>query len=272
MIDENIRQLQKKEMDILNAFISVCEKNKLKYYAVGGTLLGAVRHKGFIPWDDDMDVAMPRKDYEKFLHIFYKDLPENIKVLHYTNGENVYFYPMKLQNTDVKVTEQRLEETDSISYLSIDVFPIDGYPNKRSKQALYKLKYYYYKMLIGFCNVNILRKNVDRPFYERVIIKFAKLFRLNRILKLKKQQDKFDKLLKSTMGEECKLVGDISGAYGFREFVPVSYFGKGTKLDFEDIKINCPCKYDKYLKRIYGDYMQLPPEDKRVAGHLKIVE
>ena len=82
----------------------------------------------------------------------------------------------------------------------------------------------------------------------------------------------FDKVFKSTKGKKCKLVGDISGRYGFREFVPVSYFGKPERLMFEDIMIHVPKEYDKYLTRIYGDYMTLPPEEARVSDHIKIVE
>ncbi len=270
MSNSKLREIQLKELDILKDFIRVCEKNNLRYYAVGGTLLGAVRHDGFIPWDDDMDVAMPRKDYDRFLEQFRYDLSERYDVEHFSIQDDVYFYPLKIRDLETRVKEQRLGE-NSVSYLSIDVFPIDGYPNERFAQFIYKIKYYYYKMRIGFCNVDRLRKNVDRPLYERILITAAKLFRINRILNLKEEQLKFDSVFKSTKGKKCKLVGDISGRYGFREFVPNGYFGKATKLVFEDIYISVPNKYDKYLTRIYGDYMKLPPVTERQEEHIEIV-
>ena len=269
MPDSELRRVQLLELDILRDFIRVCEGNRLRYYAVGGTLLGAVRHKGFIPWDDDMDLAMPRKDYDKFLEVYRTCLSERYDVEHFSIQEDVYFYPMKLRDTKTRVSEKRLSE-DDISFLSIDVFPIDGYPDRRFDQFRYKIGYYFRKMRIGFCNVNRLRK-IDRPMHEKALIAFAKLFRLNEKLSLRKEQEGFDKVFKSTKGKKCKLVGDISGRYGFREFVPVSYFGKPVQLPFEDIMINAPKEYDKYLSRIYGDYMQLPPEDKRVSDHIRIV-
>lgn len=270
MSESELRKIQLLELDILKDFIRVCEENGLRYYAVGGTLLGAVRHTGFIPWDDDMDVAMPRKDYDKFLEIYRKKLSERYDVEHFSIQEDVYFYPLKIRDLETRVSEKRLDE-NAVSYLSIDVFPIDGYPNERFKQFLYKLGYYYRKMRIGFCNIDRLRK-MKRPLHERLLIKFAKTFRLNEKLNLKKEQEGFDKVFRSTKGKKCKLVGDISGRYGFREFVPVSYFGKPEKLPFEDIMLNVPREYDKYLTRIYGDYMQLPPEEARVSDHISIVE
>lgn len=270
MSESELRRVQLLELDILKDFIRVCEENGLRYYAVGGTLLGAVRHKGFIPWDDDMDVAMPRKDYDKFLEIYRTKLKERYDVEHFSIQEDVYFYPLKIRDLETRVSEKRLDE-NAVSYLSIDVFPIDGYPDQRPKQFLYKLGYYYRKMRIGFCNIDRLRK-MERPLHERMLIEFAKTFKLNEKLSLKKEQEGFDKVFKSTKGKKCKLVGDISGRYGFREFVPVSYFGKPEKLQFEDIMLNVPKEYDKYLTRIYNDYMQLPPEEARVSDHIRIVE
>ena len=270
---DQIRNLQLKELDILREFIRVCEKNDLKYYAVGGTLIGAVRHKGFIPWDDDMDLAMPRKDYDIFIKKYYKDLPEHIKPndFHFSN-DDVYFYPLKLMNTRVRVTEDRLAETGTESFLSIDIFPIDAIPDDRLGRKLYMAEFYKYKFLTALCNIDILRKNVDRPLYERAVIKVAKLVNAGKHLKLKKIQYRFDRFLKKHSRRGGKLIGDITGAYGFREFVPKRYFGKGKELDFEGINIRVPSEYDAYLTRIYGDYMKLPPESDRKAGHLRIVQ
>ena len=270
-MSNDIRIIQLKELDIVRAFVQVCNDNDLTYYMVGGTLLGAARHKGFIPWDDDMDFAMPRADYERFLEGLYKQLPEHIKVDHFRFDPSVYFYPLKLMNTEVKVTERRLEKFDQVSYLSIDVFPVDGLPNNWLKRKLYKLKFYYYKMMIGFCNVDRLRTNVKRSAYEKILIRFAEVFQLNKRLSLTKIRNKYDRFLKKNSREHCDLIGDITGRYGFREFVPRGYFGTPKKLPFEDLELAAPARYDDYLRHIYGDYMKLPPEEDRVSDHLMIV-
>lgn len=270
---KEIRSLQLKELDILKEFIRVCEKNGLKYYAVGGTLIGAVRHKGFIPWDDDMDLAMPRRDYDLFIKKYHKELPPHIKPndFHFSD-KDVYFYPLKLMNTGVRVTEDRLADTDAQSFLSIDIFPIDVLPDGKLSRYVYKAEFYKYKLLYALCNIDILRKNVDRPLHERIIIKGAKKTNIGRHFDIRKIQKGYDCFLKKYSRGKGKLVGDISGAYGFKEFVPRKFFGKGTKLDFEGFKINAPSEYDLYLKHMYGDYMTLPPEDKRQAGHLRLLD
>ncbi len=271
-MDNKLRELQLKELDILKEFIKVCENNNLKYYLTGGCLIGAYRHKGFIPWDDDIDVAMPRKDYESLLDIYYTQFPENIKINHFKFDPSVYFYPAKLVDTNITVLEHRLEKCQKYTKLSMDIFPLDGFPNGKIKQAIYKLRYYYYKMLIGFCNVDILRTTVKRSLHEKILIKFAKIFSLNKILKLNKIRKKFDKFLKKYKEENCDLIGGISGAYGFKEFMPKEYFGVGKEAYFEEIKVNVPTEAEKYLTHLYGDYMKLPPEEERVSGHIKIVE
>lgn len=268
----NTRELQLHEMDILKAFIKICEENQLTYYAVGGTLLGAVRHKGFIPWDDDMDLAMPRYDYDLFIRKYYKQLPNNIKVNDFhLKKSKVYFYPMKLENRDVKVVEQRLEHTGQFSYLSIDVFPIDGLPDGKFRRYLYYLNFYKYKALIGFCNIDILRQNVKRSVLEKIMIRLGKTFKIGNHINLKRTQYKYESFLRKNTKLKGHLKGDITGAYGFREFVPQHYWGKGRYLPFEDIEVHVPTDWHNYLKHIYGDYMQLPPIEKRQAGHLRIL-
>ena len=271
MQDSELRSVQLKELEILKAFMDVCDRNGLKYYMVGGTLIGARRHKGFIPWDDDMDMAMPREDYEVFLNKCYEELPQNIKVSHY-KFEDVYFYPMKLVNTDVKIMEKRLEESGETSFLSIDVFPIDSFPDSNLKRVIYQLKLYSHRAKIGFCNINRLRTYVKRSFAEKMIIKTAQILRLNKFFKLDKELEAFDVFLKKNTAKGGRLIGDITGRYGTKEFVPRSYFGTPEKLEFEGLKVNAPAKSHKYLEHLYGDYMQLPPEEQRVSDHIRIVE
>ena len=270
-MSSDIRDIQLKELEIAKALAGVCEEHHLTYYMVGGTLIGAVRHQGFIPWDDDMDFAMPRADYEFFLREAYKSLPPNICVDHFRFDPTVYFYPMKLMNTDVRVTETRLKDLNQVSYLSIDVFPVDGYPDGWFRRQLYKLRFYYNKMMIGFCNVDRLRTNVKRSKAEKILIRFAKMFRLNERLSLTKVRNRYDRFLKQYSMKTCALAGDITGRYGFREFVPKEWFGEPAQLIFEDIKLPAPQHYDAYLRHMYGDYMQLPPEEARVSDHLTLV-
>ena len=115
-----VRQIQLGELSLLEKYIEICSKYNLRYYALGGTLLGAVRHKGFIPWDDDMDLGMPRKDYEKFLEICEKELPDHVILrIHDDN----------LGNTSIMDTSLQIEFGGVVCSPFIDVFPLDGYPS-----------------------------------------------------------------------------------------------------------------------------------------------
>ena len=270
--NSDIRKVQLKELEILKAFTDVCDRYDLKYYMVGGTLIGAKRHKGFIPWDDDMDLAMPREDYDIFLEKYYKELPENIKVSHFYYDDKAYFYPMKLVNTDVKVMEKRLEKSGETSFLSIDIFPIDAFPDGKLARIIYQLQLYMHRAKIGFCNINRLRTYVKRSVPERIIIRMARLLKLDRRYDLVTELESFDRFLKKYTLKGGRLIGDITGRYGTREFVPVSYFGEPKKLEFEGLMVSAPAKPGLYLEHLYGDYMKLPPEECRVSDHIKLVD
>ena len=124
-----LRQLQLVELDILKQFLEICEKHALTYYMLGGTLLGAVRHKGFIPWDDDIDIGMPRPDYEKFLKLATYDLkpPYQLHTLFQNRGEYNYYYA-RVENPETRVLRKMAIEDVHIPAW-IDVFPLDGVPN-----------------------------------------------------------------------------------------------------------------------------------------------
>ena len=126
---ENIRILQQVDLEIVKEVVKICDAHNLKYYMLGGTMLGAIRHKGFIPWDDDIDLGMPRDDYEKFLEIAETELPETYKVVNYRNTPEYQYYITRILDTDTKVEEERIGNENRYTHASIDIFPIDGTPN-----------------------------------------------------------------------------------------------------------------------------------------------
>lgn len=178
----DIKIIQDKILSILKEFINICEENNLTYYALGGTLLGAVRHKGFIPWDDDIDIGMPREDYEKFKKIASNVLPENYKFLSEdTLNYKKAFSVIRDDSTKIIMNYSKEELVES---LWIDIFPLDGMPSNALKKKIHSLRYLYARMMVQLSQFNSLvnQKKENRPFIEKIIIAFANAVNIEKII------------------------------------------------------------------------------------------
>lgn len=267
----NIEKLHKVDMDIVKEVVSICEKYDLKYYMLGGTMLGAIRHKGFIPWDDDIDLGMPRDDYEKFLEKAPHELSEFLKIVNYRNTPEYHYYITRILDTETKVIEERIGNDTKYTNASIDIFPIDGTPNNLVLRKLYFFRVLYHRALMSLCYKDSIDRKRKRGKAEKALLWIMEKLPVDKLTTPYKQKCKIDKLLRSQKVEGAKYIGNIMGAYRTREIVPAEFYGKGTFYPFEDIKLRGMDMYDEYLTYTYGDYMQLPPEDKRKT-HFKIVE
>ncbi|VEG71545.1 LPS biosynthesis protein [[Pasteurella] aerogenes] len=272
MSNQILKLIQRKELNIFKEFIRVCNKHNLNYYILGGTLLGAVRHKGFIPWDDDIDIGMPRQDYEKLMRIDASEFLSPYKLVSEMNTPSFTKAFMNLQDSSTKlIMTYSNEELDAS--LWIDIFPIDGLPKNPIKKWLHEQNYLFSRMLVQLSQFDkIVNQNkLDRPFIEKLIIKLASVISIERILKYEMCQKRYLSVIsKYDMNEYYS--GNYTGAYKLRELVPTEYFGDGVMLQFEDIQVRGPQKYHEYLEAIYGqNYMQLPPEESRVPHQYHII-
>ena len=259
-----LKTIHEKDLILFKEFLKICKKNKLEYYAIGGTFLGAIRHKGFIPWDDDMDIAMPREDFNKFVEIANKELPKNIKLITFENDKDYRYYIPRLIDLNAKINEVNSKKEENIF---IDIFPIDGTPNNSILRKVYYFRVLLNRMLISYYYSDEINSNRKRKLYEKVLIVIGKILPTKLLINPKKRLKKIDKLLRNNNYNNSKYVGTIMGAYRTREIVPKHYFGKPTKYDFEGLKIYGPEKYDEYLHHMYGDYMKIP-ENKNENQHL----
>lgn len=270
---DSIKIIQNKEIGIFMEFIRVCEKHNLRYFALGGTLLGAVRHKGFIPWDDDIDLGMPREDYEILMNLPEEEFSSPYKCITEKNTPSFTKAFINIQDTSTKIrmTYSNVAQEQSIW---IDVFPIDGMPEGKFSRFIHEKRYLFSRMLVQLSQFNkIVNQNKDdRPFVEKALIKFAEVTNIEKILPYDKCQRYYIKTLsKYTMAESY--AGNLAGAYKLKEVVPTTFFGEGTYLDFEGIQIRVPEKYESYLSAIYGhNYMELPPVEKRVPHQYDIID
>lgn len=253
---DKLALLQKIELDSLRVFIDVCRRLDLRYYVLGGTMLGAVRHQGFIPWDDDIDVGMPREDYEIFLHRAQELLPDHIFLqTHDTDPE----YPAnfaKLRNSQTTFIESGLQYRNINHGIYIDIFPLDFYPDKG--QLLFRAKNMLLKMRIT---------DALSPGNERMKTKTKAVRLLSRFLypSIPSAIKKRDVLFKSVT--EGTRIANHCGAWLSKEIVPAQWYGEGVILPFEGLEVRAPSDYHAWLTQVYGDYMQLPPEEKRVGHH-----
>ena len=267
----NMELLHQVDLEITRAVVDICDRHGLTYYMLGGTMLGAIRHKGFIPWDDDVDLGMPRDDYETFLKLAEQELPEHMKVVNYRNDPNYMYYITRILHTQTKVEEERIGNDNRFTHASIDIFPIDGTPNNPIVRKIYFFRVLYHRALMSLCYKDSIDRQRKRSAKERTLLWVMERIPVEKFTTPYKQKCKIDKLLRKQKVAGSRYIGNIMGAYRTREIVPAEFYGKGAMYTFEDMQLRGLERYDDYLRYTYGDYMQLPPEESRKT-HFKIIE
>lgn len=254
-------EMKKIMLDIMVAIDAFCKENSLMYYLCGGTLIGAVRHNGFIPWDDDMDIAMPRKDYEVFLSRF-NAFCANYKVF---DCENNYKYPYPF----AKVSDVRTKYIEHVEHeyemgVFIDVFPIDEFDSEKNAMKVLR-KGTFYRMMIQ----NSLLKPYQKNLIKRLVWKMMK--NVTCIVGSNYFACKIENYMKSYFrkneGGNVSHCGVVVWGYGRCEIVSAEVFKSGVECDFETKRFYIPVGYDEWLRSIYGDYMKLPPEEEQKGHH-----
>ena len=266
----NIDLLHQVDLGIVKEFIQFCEKNGLRYFMLGGTMLGAIRHGGFIPWDDDIDLGMFRDDDERLLELS-SEFPDNLKVVNYRNTPSYQYYITRILDTETKVEEERIGNENRYTNASIDIFPIDGTPNNKVLRKIYFFRVLYHRALMSLCYKDSIDRKRPRGTAEKALLWVMERLPIEKMTTPYKQKVKIDKLLRNQKVEGSKFIGNIMGAYRTKEIVPAEFYGEGKMYSFEDIELRGMDMADEYLKWTYGDYMQLPPEGKRKT-HFKILE
>lgn len=262
--------LQHLELDMVKEFVRICTKYDLTYFMAGGTFLGAIRHKGFIPWDDDIDIGMYRRDYDKFLKIAEKELAYPYKIQTYKNTDSHHYYFSHIVDTRYKV--RRLGSLDKREeYVWIDIFPYDGLPNG-IKGNLFYLRLLFCRFcyhMVNFDKINIAR--TDRAAWQKVVLKL--LFVIHKIFRFDRHKwiNRIDVLLKSNDLQNCNRVMSFMGVKLYKEVLPRRVYDDLIDYPFEDMKLKGPGDNNTVLSQMYGDYMELPPENKRISHPLEIL-
>lgn len=255
-----LRKLQLTEAEMLDEIVRICKKHNLQYFLIGGTLLGAVRHKGFIPWDDDLDIAMPREDYEKFQAICVKELDEKY-YLHSIDTDPEYwvgFIKIRKKNT---VFEPKQDATIDTPYkgVYVDIFPLDN--AKRERSIWQDIQAYACKGLVSFQyrrrHATMITKT---PIGIVILYPILSLFSIKTISKW------ISSIMQWNKDKNAKYFVNIGSFIDFhKQTMPKEKFLPSVEVEFEGKKYAAPKDYDYVLNRLYGDYMEIPPENKRVT-------
>ena len=269
-MNEEMREVWKAILEVYKAFAQVCESQGLRYYVAYGTCLGAVRHHGFIPWDDDFDVIMPRNDYERFREIQRANLPPCFKYVDWHNTrEMASFTYAKIQECrrDIVADVEAKCGRELPHGIYIDIFPLDGAPRFRLSRWIWEVRL----RLLRLAGASL----VVRPQYALTLRR--KIGRIvgrsfNRfIFHASVQSDLaryYDAMVREKPFSPSFPCGCIITSYGsFYGLCDYSVYGEPSMVAFEGLKVPVPHDVDTYLRTLYGDYMQLPPMEKRISCH-----
>lgn len=271
MASESLKLLQKMELNIAMEIVRLCQKHDIEYFIVSGTMLGAVRHKGFIPWDDDMDIGMLRDHYDKFLSIAEGELPPHLRLITFQNTPEYRHYLSRVVDTETIVREEHLPEGEDRTHISVDVYPIDGLPNNPLRREIFYLRVLYHKTLLLLSYPSAIDRQRRRGLAERIILFIMRCVPVHRLTTPYRQMCILDRLLRSNDVYQSKDIGQILGEYRRKEIVPAECFGKGASYAFEGQMLRGVEKYHEYLSCMYGDYMTLPPPEKRKHHYKELV-
>lgn len=262
MVNYTTEQLQKIELNILKWIDKVCKENNIKYFLGAGTLLGAVRHQGFIPWDDDIDLFMLREDYEKFMNLDCSN--SNFKILSLSNSKDYYYPYIKVIDKRLHVSHENLKPISEYG-LWIDIFPLDNaninFLNK-IRLSIIKKKY-----VLSICSNFVVNENRSRLF------SFIKktLFKIYSKKHPRKYSLKIEQLSKTGNNNANEVLIGLSPVMN-KDTFKKEWLAKAVDLKFEDGYYPCPDEYDKFLTHRYGNYMQLPPENQRFSSHDIVID
>lgn len=272
MKKNKLSKLQEAEFDILKVFVRICEENNLRYFLCYGSMIGAVRHQGFIPWDDDVDVAMPRPDYERFSQIADEVLPNHLYFSTYKLGKDHITLSSMIMNKNQDFTLHNAGKVMKTGAW-MDVLAIDGAPKPGIGRMVFLIKFLYRRTMCQLSHFDeVVNIQKARPWYEKAVIKFAQISKIEKHLDSVKCGRKYHELLSRIPYDEAEEVATFQGDQRLEGVMSKAIYGNGTKYKYEDIYVVGPEDYDKYLKCYYSDYMTPPPMESRNCHNVKEVE
>jgi lipopolysaccharide cholinephosphotransferase len=261
---DQLKKIHKIQLEMALEVKKICDKYNIKYFIIAGTLLGAVRHKGFIPWDDDLDIGMLREDYDKFIQCAEKELSSEYFLQTWDTDSGFGLPIAKVRKNGTKFVEINSAKTSGHNGIYIDIFPFDNVPTSKIAQKIHDISTYILKRII-LCQVGY-ELWLDGSKFKKAVYKVVNS--IAKITSLDKNKKLLEKQMKKYNSDKTEYAVAFGGAYGYsRERIRREWVENLTPIKFEDEEFMCPKNYNAYLTHFYGDYMKPPPENKRYNRH-----
>lgn len=259
---EDLRRLQLTELRIAVEVTSLCDEHDIPYVLLGGSALGARRHAGFIPWDDDMDMGMLRRDFDRFIEIARKRLPGHLYVQHWLDDPHMGAPFAKVRLNDTRMVEATSRETGGHKGISVDIFPFDNVPSGFAEYP-WKLKLMFWKRLLRHKTGYTIKHLPLHLYLADLPIRVG-----SRLVSAKLAKRRMHKLMTRYEARPGERVLAVGGAYDFtKDMLQTSWLTDRTRREFEGVSFQCPADIDGYLTHMYGDFMALPPIEDRNNKH-----
>lgn len=262
MKELTLKEIQTRQLELAIEIDKMCQRNNITYYLISGSCLGAVRHGGFIPWDDDIDIALMRKDYDRFIDLFDKEFDPSKYIL--TNDEREAQFTPSLSRIIFKGTELDEPQFSHLNFnkgMFLDVFPLDNVPNDMEKRMQQERELRHINKLIHY---KIWAKSTGRFSWIKNLTKTIRTIALLPISLKSLKQQRYGIITRyKNTNTEC--VSSMASKYGYsKHIMPRNVYGNPSRMDFDGYKLPFPEQAHEHLRRLFGEnYMVIPPEAKR---------
>ncbi len=255
-------EIQQRIFDIFKEVSAICEKNGIRYFAIGGTCLGAVRHQGFIPWDDDLDIAVPLDEFSGFLKALRRELPDWLEVSTPREAKHNPHFFVKVMDTRTMMTEDEfIPWKDTYEGVWLDIMPMSGAPAPGAERDEFVKQIHHYRRQSRLIKYKMSAQDTIRGKLHWLVVSPLRLCSGDYIWK------KWWKFLSRYPFDSSPFVGYVWQRRVAELLFPQEWYADFVYLPFEDTQIRCPVCYHEFLTQMFGNYMEYPPEDQRNSGH-----
>lgn len=271
--NEQLRILQLLELEALTELQKFCKTNGINFFLRGGSVMGAVKYNGFVPWDDDADIAIIRKDYNKLIDLSSsKEWSEKFYIVNYKDNPEIHcYFPRVLLKENVRI-KMGLPKNNKLGLTVIDILPIDGTPNSSILREIYFFWIYFYRALAAVWTMDIDETVNMHDSKKKIVLKILKKIGITKFYSQVGIYNKLDKLYTKHSIKDSRYIGTITGSLYKKEILLKEWWGNGIEMKFENQKFLVPQNYDEYLKQLYGDnYLTYTPSvaQKYAKKHIK---
>ncbi|SYW12243.1 LICD family protein [Oenococcus oeni] len=267
-----LNNIQQIELQALQEILGIAKQQGWTVFLRGGSVMGAIKYQGFVPWDDDMDIALPRADYNALIKLLSSDWSQKFWMASYKKGDQIHTYFPRIMVKRETLKEQELPTNNDLGLTIIDILPLDGVPSTKIGRLWFALRVVILRALDAVWTLDAKKNVVNQKRWKDRVIKLLKFLRVNKFYTQNQIYDLLDKIYSKREVNQSAWIGTITGSLFAKELFPNKIWGEGRITKFEDIDVKVPYYFDTYLKQLYGNsYMLEEPIHKKshLEGNIK---